>query len=76
MDSLSVTPPRAPYDLTGRMIEEPKKTLAVKRISASKPAVALPTPATSSNQGLITYGRTVIQPYIALTKGITFTSSS
>ncbi len=67
-DTRSMTPPiRAPYDLTGRMVEEPEKTIPVNRISASKPAITLPTPATSSNQELVpvTYGQTEIQPYIA-----------
>ncbi len=40
------------------MVQEPEKTLAVNRISASKPAVTIPTSTTSSNQGLIPHGRT------------------
>lgn len=58
IDTASVTRPRAPYDLTGRMVEEPEETLAVNIISASKPAVTLPTPTTSSNQGLVPHDRT------------------
>jgi hypothetical protein len=63
-----MTPPiRAPYDLTGRMVEEPEKTLPVNRISASEPTVTLPTAVTSSDQGrvLVTCGQTAIQAYIA-----------
>ncbi|XP_046456498.1 uncharacterized protein LOC124203732 isoform X3 [Daphnia pulex] len=67
-DTRSMTPPiRAPYDLTGRMVEEPEKTLPVNRISASEPTVTLPTAVTSSDQGrvLVTCGQTAIQAYIA-----------
>jgi hypothetical protein len=54
IDTPSVTRPRAPYDLTARMVEEPEKTLAVNGISGFQPAPAtLPIPSPASNQDFV-----------------------
>ena len=43
--SLSIpSPPRAPYDLTGRMREEPNETLPFKKLPLSKTAFIIPVP--------------------------------
>ena len=61
--TLSITPPVAPYDLTRRMMEEPKTTESFKRI-IPKSDVTLPIPTSASNQRLVACDQTVIQPRI------------